>query len=319
MKLARSSTRSPARGRCPLIDVFLSNPYTRPYSPEASSGQWPALIETTGSQRLLVAGLVVGAVALPSATWSCVLAALLGLAGVVLFRGNRWRTGALLVAALALSLALLDAFAGWLSPARRWATGWCARPCPSWWPPPDPILGFRPASPTAEVLHIATYGRETDLSPHLSLRRRRRARHAAGAAGRRHLPVHRRFLHLRPGPGRRRDAGLAVRRAERPQGAHRQSRRAGQLAQPARARLRGGPARPLPRAAGQGGGDLDHPGAACPHHRRGSLARLHAALRAGRRQAAPHRLVQRVSPAQSPRRRPVSIWASSSRSSTRSA
>ncbi len=33
----------------------------------------------------------------------------MAVAGVVLLRGNRWRTGALLAAALAVSLALLDA------------------------------------------------------------------------------------------------------------------------------------------------------------------------------------------------------------------
>ena len=68
----------------------------------------------------IVAGLLVllaiGAVALPSAVWACGLAALLGLAGVVLLRGDRWRTGALFAAALAVSLALLDAIAGTLSP-----------------------------------------------------------------------------------------------------------------------------------------------------------------------------------------------------------
>ena len=54
---------------------------------------------------LLIAGLAVGAVVLASAMWACALAALLGIAGVVLFRGNRWRTTALAVAAIALSMA----------------------------------------------------------------------------------------------------------------------------------------------------------------------------------------------------------------------
>jgi hypothetical protein len=63
---------------------------------------------------LLAVGLV--AVALKSAVWACVVAALLAIAGVVLLRGNRWRTGSLLVAAMAVSLAVLDTFAGIISP-----------------------------------------------------------------------------------------------------------------------------------------------------------------------------------------------------------
>jgi len=105
-----------------------------------------------------VAGLAIGAVVLPSATWACALAVLLGLAGVVLFRGNHWRTGALLVAALALSLALLDAFADWLSPAPM-GQGLMRTTQPRWWPPPDPILGFRPA-PNSEVVNTATFDGE---------------------------------------------------------------------------------------------------------------------------------------------------------------
>ena len=41
---------------------------------------------------------------------------LLGIVGVVTLRGNRWRSGALLATALALSLVALDLFAGLLSP-----------------------------------------------------------------------------------------------------------------------------------------------------------------------------------------------------------
>jgi hypothetical protein len=108
---------------------------------------------------LLVGGVVVGAVVLPSATWICALATLLALAGVVLFRGNAWRTTALLAAALALSLAVLDAFAGWLSPAPLGA-GLVKTTIPRWWPPPDPVLGFRPA-PNSEAINTATFGAET--------------------------------------------------------------------------------------------------------------------------------------------------------------
>jgi hypothetical protein len=107
---------------------------------------------------LLAAVLAVGAVLLPSAVWACALAALLGLLGVVLFRGNRWRTSALVVAALALSLAVLDAFAGLLSPTPI-NYGLVRTTVPRWWPPPDPILGFRP-QPNSEALNTATFGPE---------------------------------------------------------------------------------------------------------------------------------------------------------------
>jgi hypothetical protein len=107
---------------------------------------------------LLVSGLVVGAIALPSAMWTCLLAAMLGFAGVVLFRGNDWRTGALLTAALALSLALLDVFAGWLSPAPM-GEEVVKTTIPRWWPPPDPVLGFRP-KPNSEAINTATFGSE---------------------------------------------------------------------------------------------------------------------------------------------------------------
>ena len=107
---------------------------------------------------LLAALLAVGAVVLPSAMWACALAALLGLAGVVLFRGNRWRTSALVVAALALSLAVLDAFAGLLSPTAI-NYGLVRTTVPRWWPPPDPILGFRP-KPDSEAVNTATFGPE---------------------------------------------------------------------------------------------------------------------------------------------------------------
>jgi hypothetical protein len=110
----------------------------------------------------IVAGLLVllaiGAVALPSALWACGLAALLGLAGVVLLRGDRWRTGALFAAALAVSLALLDAIAGTLSPTPI-GQGLVKTTIPQWWPPPDPVLGFRPL-PNSEVIGMATFGAE---------------------------------------------------------------------------------------------------------------------------------------------------------------
>jgi hypothetical protein len=106
---------------------------------------------------LLAVGLV--ALTLNSAVWACAAAAILGLAGVVLLEGNRWRNSALLVSALALSLTLLDAFAGWLSPAPMGA-GLVRSTEPRWWPPPDPILGFRPR-PDSEAVAMATYDGKT--------------------------------------------------------------------------------------------------------------------------------------------------------------
>jgi hypothetical protein len=56
----------------------------------------------------LVAGFAVGAALLPSAAWICAWAVLLGLAGVALLAGERWRTGALMVAAVAIAVGLLN-------------------------------------------------------------------------------------------------------------------------------------------------------------------------------------------------------------------
>jgi len=117
----------------------------------------------TGRNLVLVASmlalLALAALLAPSALWACVAAAVLGLAGVVLLRGNGWRTGALLVAALALSLAALDVFAGLLTPAAH-GSGLVRRTEPRWWPPPHPVLGFRP-KPDSQVVNTATYGRDT--------------------------------------------------------------------------------------------------------------------------------------------------------------
>jgi len=103
---------------------------------------------------ILAVGLV-----LQSALWACVAAALLGIVGVVTLNGNRWRSGALLATALALSLVALDLFAGLLSP-KAMNMGVVTRTIPQWWPPPDPILGFRP-KPDSEVVATATWGSET--------------------------------------------------------------------------------------------------------------------------------------------------------------
>ena len=104
---------------------------------------------------LMLALVAAAALALPSAMWTCLAAMLLGLAGVVLFRGNGWRTGALLVAAVSLSLALLDAFAGLLTPTAHGA-GLVRTVEPRWWPQPHPVLGFRPA-PASTAVATATF------------------------------------------------------------------------------------------------------------------------------------------------------------------
>lgn len=104
---------------------------------------------------LMLALVAAAALTLPSAMWACLVATLLGFAGVVLFRGNGWRTGSLLVAAVALSLTLLDAFAGLLSPTAHGA-GLIRTVEPRWWPQPHPVLGFRPA-PDSTAVADATF------------------------------------------------------------------------------------------------------------------------------------------------------------------
>jgi hypothetical protein len=99
--------------------------------------------------------LALAAVVLRSTPWLCALTTLFGLAGVVLLRGNRWRSGALLIAALALAVGLLDALAGWFAPTPhdaglvRWTE-------PSEWLTPDPNLGYR-LTPNHVVVGLATF------------------------------------------------------------------------------------------------------------------------------------------------------------------
>jgi hypothetical protein len=107
---------------------------------------------------LMLALVAAAAFALPSAMWACLVAMLLGLAGVVLFRGNGWRSGALLAAAVALSLALLDAFAGLLTPT-AYGAGLVRKVDPQWWPQPHPVLGFRP-KPDSTAVATATFNGE---------------------------------------------------------------------------------------------------------------------------------------------------------------
>jgi hypothetical protein len=99
--------------------------------------------------------VVLAGIAMRSAVWAVAAAAALGVAGIVLFRGDRWRTGSLLAAAFALGLLMLDLAAGLLSPTAANA-GLVYTTDPKWWPPPDPILGFRP-QPDTKVLATATF------------------------------------------------------------------------------------------------------------------------------------------------------------------
>jgi hypothetical protein len=107
----------------------------------------------------MLALLAMGAATLPSMGWTCGLAALLGLAGVVVLRGNRWRSGALLLGALAVSIGLLNALAGWLAPAAHGA-GLVATMEPREWTVADPDLGYRPR-PGIEIVNTSRFGSDT--------------------------------------------------------------------------------------------------------------------------------------------------------------
>ena len=96
---------------------------------------------------------------MPSTPWACGWAALLGVAGVVLLRGNRWRSGALLAAAFALAVGLLDVMARAMTPApigqdivRSFE--------PRAWILDDAVLGYR-LRPSTKVLAHFTRGAET--------------------------------------------------------------------------------------------------------------------------------------------------------------
>jgi len=104
---------------------------------------------------LMLLVVAIAAIVLSSAMWASAVAACLGLLGVVLFQGNGWRTSALVVAALALSLVLLDAFAGLLTPSAHGA-GLVRSIEPRWWPQPHPVLGFRP-TPNIDAVGSATF------------------------------------------------------------------------------------------------------------------------------------------------------------------
>ena len=88
----------------------------------------------------LVAVFAVGAALLPSAAWVCAWAVLLGLAGVALLPDNRWRTGSLMVAAVAIGVGLLNAFASVLASAPV-GVDVVHTTDPKEWIPPEPVLG----------------------------------------------------------------------------------------------------------------------------------------------------------------------------------
>ncbi len=73
--------------------------------------------------------------------------AVLALAGVVLLRGNRWRTASLVVFAVALGGLGVNLLAGALAPQAHGA-GAVKTTEPREWMPPDPTLGYRPVANT---------------------------------------------------------------------------------------------------------------------------------------------------------------------------
>ncbi len=107
----------------------------------------------------LLATFAVGIALLPSAPWIVGLTVLLGLAGAALLTGDRWRTAALSVAAIALAIGLLDVFAGILAPAPV-GLDVVHTTDPKEWIPPEPVLGYR-LLPNLTVVETATRGNET--------------------------------------------------------------------------------------------------------------------------------------------------------------
>jgi hypothetical protein len=106
--------------------------------------------------------------------------ALLALAGVVLLRGNRSRTGALLVMALALGTLGVDLLAGWLAP-RAHGAGSVKTTEPRDWMPPDPVLGYRPLADTRVKARETFDGRTVYDVTYTILPDRTRATRAAPA------------------------------------------------------------------------------------------------------------------------------------------
>lgn len=122
----------------------------------------PRNLALTGILLVLMA---VGAVLLPSPILIMALAALLALAGVVLLRGNRWRSGALIVMAIGIAAGLLDIFAGFLA-AKPHGAGLVVTLDPPAWSVADADLGYVPRPGTRieasarfndQLIYRATY------------------------------------------------------------------------------------------------------------------------------------------------------------------
>src|SRR5262249_8520839 len=110
---------------------------------------------------LLLLVLAAGTLLLDSTLLICLLAALLAFGGVVAFRGNRWRTGALLGSAVALAAGLLDIVAGWVAPAPAAVGAGLVRTTdPSNWTVGDADLGYRPV-PSTNIRASASVGDQT--------------------------------------------------------------------------------------------------------------------------------------------------------------
>ena len=108
----------------------------------------------------LLVALAVGAIVLRSAVWTLALAAPLALAAVVLLRGNRWRNGGLMAAAVALGALGVNAFAAWFAPApAAMGAGVVQTTNPKEWMPPEPVLGYR-LLPNLKVEVTETYNGE---------------------------------------------------------------------------------------------------------------------------------------------------------------
>jgi len=116
-------------------------------------------VRNTVLSALLLGGFVAGAIALSSAAWSAVLAVVLGLAGVALLTGDRWRTGALLASALAAAVSLLNVLADLLSPAGD-GSAVVRTSTPAQWVAPEPVLGLR-LLPGLTIVETATYDGRT--------------------------------------------------------------------------------------------------------------------------------------------------------------
>lgn len=115
-------------------------------------------------RRALLAGallgmFVAGFVWLPSLPAAFGLGALLGLAGVHLFKAPRWRTVALLAAAIAGGFALVEVAAAFVVSAPV-GVGVVKTHTPSDWVAYDSVLGYRPR-PDTPVEALATWQGET--------------------------------------------------------------------------------------------------------------------------------------------------------------